>query len=224
MLRRNNSPEPDIPKIRKETKRRIKLISKAHKRACVSGKKNLAAWYHSLLFYLHGVQNMLESQGFGSSLPRYLFSSMHIAEIFNYLNDSMEDEKFCYCTGIIDEKTNTIIPNKLLAPEMSIRDPTYVEGDWRSIHSILSGLDDWHHAMLAQCHIHPGLGPGSTQPSSTDLRNHKDLEDFYPVIGVIFSRDGHVRFFSARKEFEVEIYGKGVSKVADKLYLIESHD
>jgi hypothetical protein len=115
------------------------------------------------------------------------------------------------------------MPTKLLEPEMSIRNPAYVEGEWSSIHKVLSGLDKWHHAMLAQCHMHPGSGAGSTHPSSIDMRNHQGLEANYPVIGAIFVRDGHVRFFSADKEFEVEIYGKGVRKIADKLYLIENN-
>ena len=217
--------QPEIPKVSKETRRRIKSITKAHQKACANGSRGLANWYHSLLFYLNNVQNLLdEGLPFVSSKPRYLFSAMHIAEIFDCLDDGTNDEKMCYCTGIIDEITNTIIPTKLLTPDMSVRSPSYVEGDWRSIHTILSELDDWHHAMLVQCHMHPGLGSSSTHPSSIDMENHRGLETNYPVIGAIFVRDGYVQFFSADKEFEVEVYGKGVKKVADKLYLIENQN
>lgn len=217
--------ELDITKLRKETNRRIDKMTLAHQKACAKGRRGLANWYHSLLFYLYSIRNILDNQTIPvSPIIRYLISSLQLAEIFNYLNDGTNDEKFCYCTGIIDEKTNTIIPTKLLKPEMSVRSAGYVEGDWRSIHSILSGLDDWFHAMILQCHLHPGCGPGSTHPSSTDMRNHTDLEANYPVIGAIFVRDGYVRFFSADKEFEVEVYGKGVKKVADKLYFIENQN
>ena len=220
-----NHLELDVPALKFETGRRIEEISKAHQSMCLKGNRNVANWYHSLLFYLYSVQKSLDaSNAQVSSVPRYLFSSMFVAEIFDYLDDGTPDEKFCYCTGVIDKKTNTILPAKLLGPEMSVRNPGYVKGDPCSIHSVLSELDEWHHAMLAQCHMHPGAGPDSTHPSSIDLRNHLGLEANYPVIGAIFVRDGFVRFFSAEKEFEVEVYGKGVRKIADKLYYIENTD
>ena len=221
----NPEPEADLPDLKAETERRIESAIQMHESMCLKGNRNVANWYHSLLFYLYSVQKILEQRSYQvSPVPRYMFSSMLVAEIFDYLDDGTPDEKFCYCTGIIDKRTNTIVSTKLLGPKMSVRNPGYVKGDPCSIHSVLSELDEWHHAMLAQCHLHPGTGPDSTRPSSIDLRNHLGLEANYPVIGAIFVRDGFVRFFSAEKEFEVEVYGKGVRKVADKLYHIENTD
>ncbi|MBA3045863.1 MAG: hypothetical protein FP824_06580 [Euryarchaeota archaeon] len=220
----SHNTEVDMPDLKAETQRRIESMTQAHQSMCLKGNRNVANWYHSMLFYLYDVQRLLENpSNCFSPIPRYMFSSMLVAEIFNYLDDGTPDEKFCYCTGIIDKRTNTIMPTKLLGPDMSIRNPGYVKGDWRSIHTILSELDEWHHAMLAQCHLHPGTGPDSTHPSGIDIRNHQGLETNYPVIGAIFVRDGYLRFFSAEKEFEVEIYGKGVKKIADKLYFIENN-
>ncbi len=217
--------ERDIPALKSETARRIDEIAKAHQSMCLKGNRGVANWYHSMLFYLYSIQDALNAtMPHASIVTRYLFSSIFVDEIFNNLDDGTPDEKFCYCTGVIDKKTNTILPTKVLRPEMSIRNPSYVEGDPHSINDILSGLDDWHHAMLVQCHMHPGAGPDCTFPSNIDLRNHLSLEANYPVIGAIFVRDGYVRFFSAEKEFEVEIYGRGVTKVADKLYHIENTD
>jgi len=224
--RKPDSPEPeaDLPDLKAETERRIESATQMHESMCLKSNKNAANWYHSLLFYLYSVQKILEQKSYQVSLvPRYVFSSMLVAEIFDYLDDGTPDEKFCYCTGIIDKRTNTIMPAKLLGPDMSVRNPGYVKGDWSSIHTVLSELDEWHHAMLVQCHMHPGAGADSTHPSGIDMRNHQGLEANYPVIGAIFVRDGHIRFFSAEKEFEVEIYGKGVRKIADKLYLIENN-
>jgi len=151
---------------------------------------------------------------------RYMISLELIYRIFNYLIDEGEDEKYCYVTGVIDKANNTIIPTNILTPKMAFRNPVFVSGDLNSIKDVLSYLDQFGHTVVLQCHRHPGMWAGSTHPSGTDIRNHKDWEKFYPLIGLIVVKSGYFRFFSAEKNFEVLIYGSEVKKINERTYCL----
>ncbi|MBU4031901.1 MAG: hypothetical protein KKD98_03770, partial [Candidatus Thermoplasmatota archaeon] len=186
--------------------------------------------FHNVLKHLYGteqqISNIRKMDGLeDSEFPRYLMSSKLIHDLFDYLVEDDEIEKMCQCTGVVDEKTNTIVPTEILKLGMSQRSSIYVKGDRRSINNTYSQLDDYLHSIVIQGHRHPGSGPGATQPSSIDLRNHKDMEMCYPVIGIIFVKGGYFRFFSSDDKFEIEIYGtingKEVVKVDDRTYRIQ---
>jgi len=145
--------------------------------------------------------------------PRILLSSMKAREIYDYLMTDGYNEKMCYLTAVYDKETNTYVPIDILKPKMDVQSPVFVSGERHSILHTLSALDPYAHKMVLQCHKHPGRGIGSTFPSGTDIRNHRDLEMLYPVIGAIFVRDGHFRFFTVRKPFRVDIYGEGVKRI-----------
>ena len=153
--------------------------------------------------------------------PRFLISSLKAKEIYDYLMTDGQNEKMCYLTGVHDTETNTYIPTDILKPAMDVQNPVFVHGDRYSILHTLSSLDAFSHAMVLQCHKHPGSGIASTLPSGTDRSNHRDLEAFYPVVGAIFVRDGHFRFFSAKRPFRVEIYGKGVTRIDRKSFCFQ---
>jgi len=44
------------------------------------------------------------------------------------------------------------------------------------------------------------------------------------VIGMIFTRDGHIRFFSVEKEFKVFVVGNGIEEVSNDVYKISMEE
>jgi proteasome lid subunit RPN8/RPN11 len=69
-------------------------------------------------------------------------------------------------------------------------------------------------------HSHPGVGARSTLPSGIDLRNHEAWEKAYPLIGAIFSRSGHVRFFTSSGIPEVHVVGERARRIDGALYTL----
>lgn len=165
---------------------------------------------------------------FAREFPRYVISTMMIEELYNYLVDQdggPTSEKMCFAYGIVDDETNTVTPCGKLLPDMSERSWASVIGDPRSVHEALSRIDRHlpDHALVLTCHLHPGHGPGSVVPSSTDRRTHRDMErGGYPVIGAIFSQDGYVHFFSVGVKFDLSVTGGGVKRVGKRTFRINS--
>jgi proteasome lid subunit RPN8/RPN11 len=85
-----------------------------------------------------------------------------------------------------------------------------------SLKQALLELDAWGKALHGLFHSHPGAGVLATRPSSIDLATHERYERRYPLVGCIFVRDGHVRFFRHTSEpFQITICGTGVVPVAE---------
>jgi hypothetical protein len=74
-------------------------------------------------------------------------------------------------------------------------------------------------------HSHPGMGPGATGPSGTDITTLGRLQsDGCPAIGLIVTRDGYARFFTVHKPFRVVISGNGVTKLDNQLFHLHDED
>lgn len=98
----------------------------------------------------------------------------------------------------------------------------YASGSIKSTHMTLIDLEKFGHQVHALMHKHPGTGSGAIFPSTTDLQTHMRMErGGYPVIGAIFSEDGFIRLFSAKRDFEIKVYGEGVRHVEDKVFKID---
>jgi proteasome lid subunit RPN8/RPN11 len=89
--------------------------------------------------------------------------------------------------------------------------------DQISLKQALMEMDSFGHAMHGLFHSHPREGPLATRPSSTDLSTHERYErGGVPLVGCIFVRDGHLRFFRhSREPFTITICGTGVVPVAE---------
>ncbi len=91
----------------------------------------------------------------------------------------------------------------------------YVCADGVDAHQKIISLAEEHgHLVLGMFHSHMSRGPGSTSPSSIDrafLERMAQLE--CDCLGGIFSLDGFMSFYTLQKEFDIEVYGKGVKKV-----------
>ena len=192
--------------------------------ACESCEYEKANNYHWWLKYYCGMRSILRREPDGHVTRQslaYRISTMHLNDVKNVLVDGSGNENECYCAGVVDKDANTATPIQVLPIRLARQSAVSARGDALSIYHTLSELDRWAHPILMFCHSHPGRGPSSTHPSGTDLGTQKDLEVTYQVIGAIFSQDGHVRFFSAGKPFQIQIFGKGVTKVDGNVYRIQ---
>lgn len=118
-------------------------------------------------------------------------------------------------TGI--REGNTAFLTEIVPLAMSKQSAATVEVDSRSLSETLQELQESGHVLWAIFHSHRMKGP--PQPSSVDIQLQRKLEaGGYKAIQAIWSDDGYIRFFSAERKFEVNVYGKGVEQVEDKLF------
>ena len=130
-------------------------------------------------------------------------------------------ENLCHVTGI-RIGPDDIVLTSIITPKMSKRSYCYAEGDSDSLTQHLLYLSNFNHAVFLQAHRHPGRGILATHPSSTDHYNHRIWEVCYPMIGAIFVEDGYFRFFSHKKQFNIKIHGKGVTKIDGTRYKFDN--
>ena len=154
------------------------------------------------------------------SVSVYVISSWFLYDSFIYLTRK-PTEDLCFVTGL--EFDGIYIPDNLVIFELEERNMVCAIGDFSSTHEKLLKMDEYGHRLLVHFHSHPGNGEYATSPSHVDKNFQERLErGGYPVIGGIFSRDGHVRFFSLKREFKIQIFGKGVKNVSKDVYQIEN--
>lgn len=154
-----------------------------------------------------------------AAVPLYLVSTLFLREAYSALvRDSCEEMHFV--TG--SEFGHGRVLERLVSFEKARRSVSSVAGEPTSTHKALIGLEEQGHRLIAWMHSHPGQGAAATSPSEIDFGHQARLEQGgYPAIGAIFSRDGWVRFFSNDAPFVVEIFGRGVSKRDERLYLLD---
>ncbi|MBI5000142.1 MAG: hypothetical protein HZB92_01240 [Euryarchaeota archaeon] len=189
---------------REEIEEHIQELQKLQQQALLKGYTRAAERYRQIIARLLAVRDFFDSNLDAESSEtdkamRYVFSSERLTGFYRYLMTDGENEKYCYGTGIIDNANNNVVVTNILTPKMSEQSPVSVRGDVDSIREVLTYLSQFDHTIVVQCHKHPGYGASSTQPSGIDIRNHRDWESYYPLIGVIFVRNGFFRFFSAGK-------------------------
>ena len=143
---------------------------------------------------------------------RYRIGSLFLKECFQYLTSSPE-EVIHLVSGMEFEK-NLFILDRLekVQYQASI---VGAKADVKDLFKKLIELDEkYGHLLLAVFHSHPFGGIAGTCPSGIDRNLQESLEKAgYKSVQAIFSRDGHIRFFSNKLAFEIEVYGKGVEKI-----------
>ena len=154
------------------------------------------------------------------TVDEYLLSSWFLARCHAFLmSHEQGDELLHLATGIKDSPKRRTIDN-LLKVAIASSSATHALADQRDLQQTLIALSEWGHTLHGLFHRHPGIGVSATRPSSIDLTTHKRYEDGgYPLIGGIFVRSGHVRFFSANRPFTVTIYGTGVTPVPGETHV-----
>ena len=151
-----------------------------------------------------------------SDIPIYICGSLFLYECFSFLNKT-EDESLHFVSGLQFGRIFTL--DRLVSVELAEQSIAGAKGETGSTHETLVRLEKLGHKAHALFHSHPGNGKYSVLPSSTDLETQERYErGGYPLIGCIFSRDGWLRFFTYKREFEISIFGNGVEKYDEKTY------
>jgi len=164
------------------------------------------------------------SQNADPAVSEYLVSSLFLAQCYRYLTSNPHGhEKLHLVTGQkLSQKQRTLdyMSNVALAEQSAVS----AVADQLALKQALMEMDEWGHALYGLFHSHPGQGSLATRPSSIDLATHERYERRYPLIGCIFVRDGHLRFFSATRPFSITISGTGVVPIneAEHVYQIKS--
>ena len=170
----------------------------------------------------HVAEKMLATTPTTPEVPTYMLSSLFIQDAVHSLTQDAEED-LRYATGFAVER-NAYAITRLLEFELSRKTVVAAEGAQESVNRLMIFLHNHDHKLYMTWHSHPGSGPSSTAPSSTDLDFHRRLElGNYPVIGAIVSRQGYVRFFSYQRTFKVSIYGKGMEAVNEQQHLYKLH-
>ena len=150
------------------------------------------------------------------SKPVYTVSSWFLHNCFHYLVQR-DVESLHFVTGI--QLGNTYTLDKMVTFEMSLQTPVSAKGDISSTHKALIDIEKYGHKLHACFHSHPGKGKSATSPSSVDFDYQARLEKGgYAAIGGIFSRDGYFRVFSLERPFQMNVFGKGVERIDDRIY------
>jgi len=146
---------------------------------------------------------------------RYRTGSLFIKECAQYLTSSPE-EVIHLVSGIELEKDSFLL-DRLEKVEYQAS-MVGAKADIKDLFKKLINLDEkYGHLLLAVFHSHPFGGVAGTCPSGIDRNLQENLEKSgYKTIQAVFSRDGHVRFFSNKLDFEIEVYGKGIEKISEQ--------
>jgi hypothetical protein len=152
----------------------------------------------------------------------YLVSSLFLEKAYEYLmrgprSEASRDapERLALVSGIRFGPVR--ICDLLLPAPLAYQSAVAAQLDRRQLSGVLRHLDRHGHALYMVIHSHTHGGPPS--PSSTDFALQAKLEAAgYPVIQAVFSRTGHIRFFSKDQPFEVLTYGTGIERLDYRLY------
>jgi hypothetical protein len=146
----------------------------------------------------------------------YLVGSLFLYDCYKELVHG-PDEDMHYVTGL---KLGSILTmDRIITFDLDAATPVFAQGNLASSHEALIRLTRFGHRLHGLFHRHPGRGKESTRPSYIDLDTQERQESGkYPVIGAIFTKDGFVRFFSAKNQFQIVTYGEGVEHVGETVY------
>lgn len=131
-------------------------------------------------------------------------------------------DSFRLCTATFDEGMHFVVGVELegLLVGMSIAEFAYAErssvraaGSHRDTHRLAIDASESGHRIQAIMHSHPGFGPQANYPSATDIATHRLWERASPLVGGIWSRSGHLRFFTAGRPAAVTVVGTHLEQI-----------
>lgn len=163
------------------------------------------------------LKGSLAPRHFVSGGLRYQISSLFLKESWEYLtSDPARRERLHLVTGSITQDGTKVL-STMRKLNMKDQSCVYVRADEPDSHgAIISLAEDFGHSILAMFHSHMATGEDATSPSSTDSDFLKRMAQVgCDCLGGIFSLDGFVRFY-ALKNFQLDLYGKGATKVQDR--------
>lgn len=208
----------ELEKIREEVGYQIGKISEEIAEACKDGSADKAGFLLQRAMLIGKLGKLVADLTVSSKQSDklgFVMGSLFLHDSFDFLN-ARRVESLHFVTG--PQLGNTAVLDRIVDLELEIQTLAFAKGNSRSIRMALIKLGAYEHKLQGCFHIHPGVGTGSTMPSSVDLRLQETLDrGGYEVLGAIFSRDGFLRFYSS-VDFEIQVYGKGVEQIDGKLY------
>lgn len=155
-----------------------------------------------------------------NEIPIYCISSTTLAEAYAHLTRYLprtkdEPEWMLAVSGLKQGSLHTL--ESLIDVRLSSQSAAQASFDMQDFTRIVVALHEHGQALHAIFHSH--RFKGAPHPSSTDQNLQRILEEGgYPAIQAVFSEDGYVRFF-ARRQFSLEVHGKGVVSVEQQNFL-----
>jgi proteasome lid subunit RPN8/RPN11 len=147
----------------------------------------------------------------------YLMRTSFLEEAFRILTRTPH-EHLVYATGA-EDGDRVFSVSQLVHFDLESQSMVGAAPEPASQAKALLSLEETRERLLATLHSHPGTGPGATDPSSVDLSTQRNLEKAgCPAIGLVFSRDGYVRFYAVERRFRVSISGAGCERVERDLF------
>ena len=148
---------------------------------------------------------------------RFQAGTLFLRQCHAYLaSDPERRERMILISGTVTPDGLRVLSHmeQVTADEQSA---AYVRAAPAATHTQLVNLTEIQgHPFLAMAHTHVMRGAESTRPSSVDLANQdRFVRIGCEAIGMIFSLDGFVRFFSTLTDFDLVLYGAGGSIVHD---------
>ena len=148
---------------------------------------------------------------------RFQASTLFLRQCHTYLaSDPERRERMILISGSVTPDGLRVLSHmeQITADEQSA---AYFKAAPAATHTQLVNLTERDgHLLLATAHSHIMRGADSTRPSSVDLANQdRFVRIGWEAIGMIFSLDGFVRFFSTLSDFDLVLYGAGGKTVTD---------
>lgn len=151
-----------------------------------------------------------------SDVPEFVVGSKLLYDAFNKMC-AFSTESILYASGGVLRNSYSI--ERLIDLQLDESELGYASANAEFSSKVLIGLETYGTLLTCYFHTHPGRGKNANHPSSIDFANQARLEKGnYKTIGGIFARDGYLRFFSDKLDFNVTITGKGVQYVSKNVY------
>ena len=170
---------------------------------------------------LHKTITSLLSVLIDNGVPVYVVSAWFLEDTLAHVTPR-KDEAAVYITGPVVGGVRVL--SRICGFELAEQSITYARGDTKACLDALIEINEHGNALHAMAHSHPGSGKSATRQSPTDIRYLTSIQRAGAnVIGLIFTRDGHVRFFTVEKPFKVIVLGEGVTQLEENVYKIEKN-
>jgi hypothetical protein len=161
---------------------------------------------------------------------KYLADSLFLQDCYHFLMQEvigqqrgsigLEPEWACVVTGPLLGQVRVL--DRLVTVKTAYQSAGGIRLSTDGLQEALVGLQQAGHALHAIFHSHRIHGVDGSRPSRIDLDTQENiLEAAYPAIQAIFTEDGYIRFFSFKRTFNIEVYGKGVEHVEGTLFKLQ---
>ena len=142
--------------------------------------------------------------------PHYVVTTRDLLKGWHRLTGDKNQNEVCVLVTGAVTPDGSMVMSDMLNIKPSSQSSTYIQADPHATAILLERLHDHdQHHLHAMWHSHIMHGADATRPSEVDLRHQERLVKLgmKKTLGVIFTLDGYVRFFSTAIDFDLTIYG-----------------